>query len=59
MIEYCIEADTTGLITAENIDMLIKDAEDKYLPLSDFKTTSTRNGEIFAKICDKMSIPKM
>ena len=57
MMEYCVEADATGLITADNIAVLIKDAEDKYLPLLDFKTMSTRNGETFAKICDRMSVP--
>ena len=58
MMDYCIDADATGVITADNITMLIKDAEAKYLPLSDFQTISTRNGDTFAKICDRMLIPK-
>ena len=57
MMSYCVNADSTNVITSENIDSLVQDQQSKYLPVEDFEFYTCKSKDTFAKVCTKISLP--
>ena len=57
MTTLCVNGNQTDLVTAETIDSIQLEHEDKYLCLDDFDLYFTKDNDNFRQVCDQICIP--